>query len=376
MDGLENKGGEGSNQKKEEEEKEKDIELKTHQVILQLQIHNNKTTERKIVIIIDTREKNLFRYNLLDRCLKEMFPNETRLIYQKLDAGDITFTDMPIDEIKRGNFKQEDNKFPIVEVKTVDDLISTIGTQRDEQMDNMKQYTDNRLYLVEGCMEAAHKTIMIKAGYGRLNTLLIRDKFGVCKTDGYKQSVIFLLNIFISLEFMDEKRFKSEIKGKYIHVDSGKATKDPFVSMLCTIKGVSQRIAESIVEVYPTISDYINDHIELLLNNVNNNNNNNNNNNDKDDDDSDDEEIKLHLSKRVKDVNKSVSKTIYELINPKKILKPPPSSSSLKPTLSSSKPTTKTNRKTLNLPNKKRLIKQEDDEVDDDNDIIDDIIED
>jgi len=44
MDGLENKGGEGSNQKKEEEEKEKDIELKTHQVILQLQIHNNKTT--------------------------------------------------------------------------------------------------------------------------------------------------------------------------------------------------------------------------------------------------------------------------------------------------------------------------------------------
>ncbi len=38
MNGLENKGGEGSNQKKEEEEKEKDIELKTHQVILQLQI--------------------------------------------------------------------------------------------------------------------------------------------------------------------------------------------------------------------------------------------------------------------------------------------------------------------------------------------------
>jgi len=285
----------------DEDKEKKDIELKTHQVILQLQIHNNKTPERKIVILIDTREKNLFRYALLERCLKEMFPNERRLIYQKLDAGDITFTDMSIDEITRGKFKQEDNKFPIVEVKTVDDLISTIGTQRDEQMDNMKQFTDKRLYFVEGCMEAAHKSNMIKAGYGRLNTLLIRDKFGVCKTDGYKQSVIFLLNIFISLEFMEEKRFKSEIKGKYIHVDSGKATKDPFVSILCTINGVSQRIAESIVEVYPTLSDYINDHIKLLSKNGS-------------------DDIELYLSEKVKEVNKSISKRIYTLFGPKLIL--------------------------------------------------------
>ena len=86
-------------------DEKKDIEEKTHQVILQLQIHHNKTPERNIVIIIDTREQNKFRYNLLEKCLKEMFPNETRLVRQKLESGDITFTDMSVDDIKNGKLQ-------------------------------------------------------------------------------------------------------------------------------------------------------------------------------------------------------------------------------------------------------------------------------
>ena len=101
---------------------------------------------------------------------------------------------------------------------------------------------------------------------------------------------------------MEEKRFTSENKGKFIFVESGKATKNPFVSILTTVSGVSQRIAESIVEVYPTLPDYINDHINLLSTNRS------------------EQSVELYLNERVKEVNKSISKKIYSLFGPKSIL--------------------------------------------------------
>jgi len=328
-------------------DEKKDIEEKTHQVILQLQIHNNKTPERKIVIIIDTREQNKFRYNLLEKCLKEMFPNETRLVRQKLESGDITFTDMSVDDIKNGKYKQEDNKFPLIELKTVDDLIKTIGSQRDEQTDTMKQFTDRRFYLIEGCMEAATSQHMIKAAYGRLNTLWIRDGFGLCKTDGQKQSVIFLLNMFISLQFMEEKRFTSENKGKFIFVESGKATKNPFVSILTTVSGVSQRIAESIVEVYPTLPDYINDHINLLSTSRSV------------------DSVELYLNERVKEVNKSISKKIYSLFGPKSILDNF-TNKTTNTTTNTPISNNNNNNKVTNKKRKKRIVEEEEEEEEED----------
>jgi ERCC4-type nuclease len=235
-------------------------------------VHTRVSKKRRdITVIVDTKEKHKKRYELLTEILQIVNPDKTvHVVRRGLVSGDITFTDLAPDRLDR--FDECTCRFPRIEVKTVDDMVSTIGSARDEQTDFMKHFVEssgNALYLIENTFETARIKNKIPAVYGRTISLLMRDGMNVAHTQGYNASAVFLANFVVALEFMEEKRFERQFAGDRIH--TGPKTKkeatdsDFFVRLLCnTVNGVSQEIAEAIVMIFPSIDAYYNFYFERM----------------------------------------------------------------------------------------------------------------
>lgn len=217
-------------------------------------LHYQTKPQRSVTMIVSTTGKGEYMlFQFLEAIFAFVYPNQTKVVRRKLDSGDVAFED---DKTKM-------QMGAVIERKTVHDLAATIGSEREDQLSAMLNVTKNVFYLIEGNpMETTHG-VNHKALFGRLNTLRIKWRVNVAKTDNVEQSALFLVNMHINLEHIDEKRLKDNSLEFGIIVNQVRNKKDnredkKAVRTLMLVEGMSQTRAESIVQVYPSFSDLLN----------------------------------------------------------------------------------------------------------------------
>lgn len=222
-------------------------------------VHPRKSkVVRDMYVILDTREKDKRREYLLKEALDIVYPGQQRLVRRALKSGDVAFC-----EGNPSTFDESTNCFPKIEIKTVNDLGSTIGSKRDEQTDVMLGFIKIpgfAIYLIEGRLEEAFKRERITSMYTRIAELVMHGKANVANPLDRGSSVVFILNMLSALEHLPAHKFTPEFAGNRLHV--GPKTKkdanehDCFLNMLLSVHGVSQRIAEQVVCRCPTLATY------------------------------------------------------------------------------------------------------------------------
>jgi ERCC4-type nuclease len=262
---------------------------------------------RDIYVILDTREKDKRREYLLKEALNIVYPGQGRLVRKTLKSGDVAFC-----EGDPSTFDENTNCFPKIEIKTVNDLGSTIGSKRDEQTDVMLGFIKIpgfAIYLIEGKLEEAYKKERITSMYTRIIELVMHGKANVSNPLDRGASVVFILNVVSALEHLPAHKFKPEIAGNRIH--AGPKTKkdanehDCFLNMLLSVHGVSQRIAEQVVCRCPTLTDYYSLYFEHFRTRGNSN--------------KQQEVAETLLSTRYPEIQKHTSKDIYIRFQPQDV---------------------------------------------------------
>ena len=203
-----------------------------------------------IEFIIDTREQEL---------ISKLSPI-VKIKVEQLDIGDILF-------------RQDQEVILLIERKTVNDLKASIcdGRGREQKVRLLGTTPRQRImYLIEGCL---NKNLNDKISGLPVDTLVgslintqLRDGIHVYKTSTIDESVNFLQKLFDKLQKDgdkyfndDEKTFSSSDYASSLKKNK-KANMTPtvwFISQLCLIPQVTEKIAEEIVQLYPTVKDLL-----------------------------------------------------------------------------------------------------------------------
>jgi ERCC4-type nuclease len=191
-------------------------------------------------IIIDSRENKLI--DLID----------IDFIKKQLDIGDIQF-------IKNNNI------VIIIERKTIDDLLSSIKSERYREQKfrlNNSDIPNNRIfYIIEGSLKNKPKDLIFSA---MLNTIL-RDNMNVIRTKNLNETLIFIKNIklkidkyynidnndliFETIDYISTKKTK---KKEFMDKESC------FILQLAQIPTISIKIATILAKKYKSIDNFCN----------------------------------------------------------------------------------------------------------------------
>lgn len=203
-------------------------------------------------LIIDIRERELIK--LL---------SDTDIIFEKksLDVGDILF-------------ETDDGIFCVIERKSVSDLKASIcdGRAREQKARLVGSgIPKNRiLYLVEGSLnktlDSSIYNMPVSTLVGSIINTQFRDGISVYKTSSINETTMFITRLFQkfksdpSLYFKNENDTISEQKYASTLKVKKKDNVTPsiwFISQLCLIPQVTEKIAGLIVEKYTSVSGLI-----------------------------------------------------------------------------------------------------------------------
>ena len=200
-----------------------------------------------IELIIDTREHELISKL---SCI-------VKIKVEQLDIGDIVF-------------RQGDKVVFVIERKTVNDLKASICDGRGREQKARLLGTTPRqriMYLIEGSLNKSLDDkisgLPVDTLIGSLVNTQLRDGIHVYKTVSIDESVNFLYKLLDKLQKDGDKYFNEEkniTNSEYSSSlkKSKKANMTPsvwFINQLCLIPQVTEKVAEEIVKIYPTVKD-------------------------------------------------------------------------------------------------------------------------
>lgn len=204
-----------------------------------------------IELVIDTREREL--HNKIEYAIPE-----------QLDIGDILY-------------RNNDNIVLLIERKTVRDLAASIkdGRLREQKARILGSGIDKDrvIYLIEGKLEGDIDNIPLNTLYGSIINTQLRDGIKVYRTMNMNETVLFIERMYDKLckdinefwKYKDNKEISSSEYSACLKT-SKKANMTPsvwFITQLSLIPQVTPKIAEKIIEVYPTINILINEYDSL-----------------------------------------------------------------------------------------------------------------
>ena len=203
-----------------------------------------------IELIVDTREQEVI----------SKLSSMVDIKVEQLEIGDIVF-------------KQDGEILLVIERKTVNDLKASIcdGRSREQKSRLLGTMSRNRImYLIEGSLnkklDDKISGLPVDTLVGSLVNTQLRDGIHVYKTSTIDESVNFLYKLLEKLQKDGDKYFKDEEKSitssEYSSSlkRSKKANMTPtvwFISQLCLIPQVTGKVAEEIVNIYPTVKDLL-----------------------------------------------------------------------------------------------------------------------
>lgn len=203
-----------------------------------------------IELIVDTREQEL---------ISKLSPI-VDIKVEQLEVGDIVF-------------RQDGEVLLVIERKTVNDLKASIcdGRGREQKIRLLGTTPRHRImYLIEGSLnkklDDKISGLPVDTLVGSLVNTQLRDGIHVYKTFTIDESVNFLYKLLDKLQKDGDKYFRDDGKGisnsEYSSSlkRSKKANMTPtvwFISQLCLIPQVTEKVAEEIVSLYPTVKDLL-----------------------------------------------------------------------------------------------------------------------
>lgn len=207
-----------------------------------------------VELVVDVRERAL---------IEKLQTQNVELTVETLDLGDILF-------------RQQDQAILVIERKTVSDLKASIcdGRSREQKTRLIGNYPKNRLmYLIEGSMNKAltDKIAGLPVGtlLGSMINTMFRDGIHVYKTASMDETVNLLIKLQekfdkeLSEFFADTDTPITETKYAASLKKQKKQNMTPtvwFMNQLCLIPQVTEKIAEKIVEKYPTLSSLMSEY--------------------------------------------------------------------------------------------------------------------
>jgi ERCC4-type nuclease len=200
-----------------------------------------------IELVVDNREHHLIN-EIGDEC---------KVTIETLDIGDVLFRD-------------GDDIILVIERKTVEDLRASIcdGRAREQKARLLHSGIDvsRIMYLIEGNLDREISgTIPTTTLLGSVINTQLRDGIKVYKTASLRETSVFIQKLLDKLQkdgnkyFLQEgcmtaKKYASTLKKKK------KENMTPtvwFISQLALIPQVTEKIAEKIIEKYPTLSSLV-----------------------------------------------------------------------------------------------------------------------
>lgn len=202
-----------------------------------------------IELVIDTRERAL---------IEKLQENNAVITVETLDLGDIVF-------------RTESEIILVIERKTISDLKASIcdGRSREQKSRLIGNYPKNRLmYLIEGSLnkQLTDKISGLPVGtlLGSLINTMFRDGIHVYKTGSMDETVNFLVKTHEKLDKELDQFFSDADAGGISDAKYVASLKKPkktnmtptvwFMNQLCLVPQVTEKIAEKIVEKYPSMS--------------------------------------------------------------------------------------------------------------------------
>ena len=206
-----------------------------------------------IELIIDTRETEI---------IKRLQQKTSKIAVEQLDIGDILF-------------RQDGETIMVIERKTVKDLKASICDNRAREQKARLIGTTPRariMYLIEGSMDMSLDSkisgLPVSTLVGSLINTQLRDGIKTYKTGSINESVEFICKLHDKLLKDGDNYFKEEMtsmsNAEYSSTlkKQKKANMTPqvwLISQLSLIPQVSEKIAESITDKYPSVFRLIGD---------------------------------------------------------------------------------------------------------------------
>ena len=203
-----------------------------------------------IELIIDNREHLLIQH-LKDLCKYKV---------ETLDLGDVVF-------------REDGEILLIIERKTIADLKASIcdGRAREQKARLMHSGTavSRIIYLIEGNLDRPLKSKVsgfpVSSLIGSLINTQLRDGIKVYKTSSIRESATYVQKLLDKLSKDGDKYFKHDDNmsaSKYSATlkKKKKSNMTPevwLISQLSLIPGVTEKVAEQIVEKYPTVTSLV-----------------------------------------------------------------------------------------------------------------------
>jgi ERCC4-type nuclease len=203
-----------------------------------------------IELVIDNREHHLI----------SALEGVCDVTIETLDIGDILF-------------REETEIILIIERKTINDLKASIcdGRAREQKarLLNCGIPIERIMYLIEGNMDKPLSTrvsgIPISTLLGSLINTQLRDGLKVYKTASLQETAAYIHKVFDKLikdgnnyfkqsECMSASKYSATLKKKK---KSNMTPEVWFISQLSLIPGITEKVAEQIVALYPTVTSLV-----------------------------------------------------------------------------------------------------------------------
>ena len=198
-------------------------------------------------LIIDNRES-----------IKDYFKDKNYITFKNLELGDYVY-------------KYNGEIVLIIERKTVEDYAASIkdGRYREQKQRLLANYDKNKiLYLVEGDLTKNNKSFKFNKVnnytiYSSIINCFLRDTINVFHTNTSSETIDFLENLSKKFEkgfsFMNEKtNIDNNLLGTIKKSKNANLTPElVYKNQLSSIPNISYKIADTIIENYPKMSDLI-----------------------------------------------------------------------------------------------------------------------
>ena len=205
-----------------------------------------------ILLILDTREKHLIEY----------LTGKVEFTVEQLAVGDIII-------------REEGSDILTIERKTVEDLKASIcdSRHREQKARLLSTVEKTRIvYLIEGNLDLSLTSNIgskfpVSTLIGSLINTMFRDNIKVYKTSSLKESGEFLIKLIDKFRKDGDNYFRDNTNSTEGYISTLQKTKKANMTpelwyklSLCQIPGLTEKVANVIVEKYPTILSLINEY--------------------------------------------------------------------------------------------------------------------
>lgn len=217
-----------------------------------------------LMLHVDSREPHKIK-EMLQEEYKRVYPTtwQKRIVFEQKDTSDYHFTKLDPD--------LNDTNEPygcIIERATISDCWNKIQsknfyTQKNKMVStNMPRH--NIFYLFEGDVMDHQKPSAQNAVASAMVSTNIRDGFSCVQVRNMQCTVRWILDKHMRLEIREESELRPHAdngQARFVDMNTNKryySGENRMISILCSVNGVSPRIAAAVQAVYPYFDDLVN----------------------------------------------------------------------------------------------------------------------